>query len=134
MTSTEIVKRLRALALEIENANPFSGASAAQKPSQKVEPAAVGAADLTVVVGYWQVKDTATGKPMGKLGYTDEAGERIYLPCFDEKVPLAVDPLQKGETVELVTKPWRDTKAIVSIRRVQGAARPTGIVADEIPF
>lgn len=131
MKATEIVKRLRALALEIENASaPAAPAAEPQKPAEpEVAP------DLVVTVGFWNVQETKTGKTMGKLGYTDEAGERIYLPCFEEKVLLAVDPLQKGETVALRTKPWKDTKAIVSIARVpKSACAPAGICEDEIPF
>lgn len=131
MKATEIVKRLRALALEIENAAaPAAPAAEAPKPA---EPAATP--DLVVTVGFWNVQETKTGKPMGKLGYTDENGERIYLPCFEKEVLLAVDPLQKGEVVALQTKPWKDTRAIVSIARVpKSACAPAGICEDEIPF
>lgn len=134
METTEIVKRLRALALEIER-----GSAPAAAPTKPAEPAAAvqpqAAPDMVVTVGYWKVSETKTGKPMGKLGYTDGEGERVYLPCFDEKVLLAVDPLAKGETVALRTKPWQDTKAIVSIARVpKSACAPTGICEDEIPF
>lgn len=133
MTSTEIVKRLRALALEIDNANPFSGAPA-PKETRPAAPAAVpGERTVEVEVGYWKVAETKTGKPMGSLSPAGD-GERVYWKVFDEKILNAVDPLLKGERVRVTLKPWNDTHTVTAITRLDRQVAAKGIDADEIPF
>lgn len=135
MTASEIVKKLRALALEIDNANPFSGAPAPKETRPASAPVAVaGERTLECEVGYWKVADTKSGKPMGSLSPAGD-GERVYWKVFDEKLLNAVDPLMKGERLRVTLKPWNDTFTVTSITRLDrqvGASK--GIDADEIPF
>jgi hypothetical protein len=132
MTSTEIVKKLRALALEIDNANPFSGAPAPKET--RPAPAAVpGERVVEIEVGYWKIAETKTGKPMGSLSPAGD-GERVYWKVFDEKLLHSFDPLQRGERLRVTLKPWNDTFTVTAITRLDRQVAAKGIDADEIPF
>ena len=140
MTSIEIVKRLRALALEIETANPFAGAPApkearpARAPAAETRPASADSRVVEVEVGYWKVAESRSGKPMGSLSPAGD-GERVYWKVFDEKILMANDPLTKGDRVRVTLKPWNDTFVVERLERLdRQIAAHGGIDAGEIPF
>lgn len=132
MNLNDIAARLRAFADEIEGGSKAERKAIESVPSVIPRKPEAKGDTLEVVVGYWKVATTSSGKPMAKLGYTDDAGERVYLPCFEESVMMRVDPLIKGDAVTLTVKPWKDTRCIVNIVK---ASRPSsGISESEIPF
>jgi hypothetical protein len=128
MNSTEIVKKLRALALEIEG-HVAPAPKPVEKPAERPP-----SAQTEVTVGYWKVGETKNGKPYAKLGYT-ENGEDVYLWMWDEKLILASDPIARGQRVVINTIPWKDSRAIVALSKLgQPAAPKSGIQEEEIPF
>lgn len=112
------------------------------------EPAASGDPRLSFRDGwvrYWKVGTTKGGTPSGRLGLEWSKGTKDgdrenvleYFNCFDENLMHQVDPLNKGDRVQIHLKPWRDTFVISAIKVVSRAELKTVPAADfdgEIPF
>jgi hypothetical protein len=142
MNAESLVKKLRALALEIETgtAEPTTRPASAPAPERTLaqarhKAAPAGSQTVEVTVGYWQVKDTSQGKAMGSLSPAGD-GERVFWRVFDEKLILAVDPLQRGDRIRATITPWKDTYVVNAIERLGADPKVgnRGIDADEIPF
>jgi hypothetical protein len=95
-------------------------------------------------VRYWAVGTTKSGTPSARLGLEWSRGTKDgdresvleYFNCFDAGVMQSVDPLNKGDRVQVNLKPWKDTFVVVAIKVVSRAEVRTVPMADdvEIPF
>lgn len=136
MTSNEIARRLRALADEIDAANPFKARPADEKPvSQKPEtrPAQPAADEAEIEVTYYEVRTSANGNPFASVGHVVD-GERVFWKCFDADLLARVDPIRRGDRIRVRTQPWNETRKIVGIEKLGSAPPRKGIEASEIPF
>jgi hypothetical protein len=96
-------------------------------------------------VRFWEVGETKGGTPRGRLGIewtrAGKDGDREavleYFNCFDSGVMSSVDPLNKGDRVQINLKPWKDTWVVVAIKVVSRAELKTYATPSEdveIPF
>jgi hypothetical protein len=129
VTPNEIAKRLRALADEITMGQ---AARPAQVPSaESTESARPGA-----VVAFWDVKQSAKGTTYASL--KTKADERFL--CFEEALISRVDPLMRGDIVDIQLKKRKKSDGtidflIVGLSKAGGKAGPSRPVdEDEIPF
>jgi hypothetical protein len=94
-------------------------------------------------VCYWEVGTTKAGTPRARIGIEwNQAGnlQKEYWDWYDLKAAEAVDPLGKGDRVQIVLKPWKDKFIVNAITVVSRAdfkrvPFPTSVdESDEIPF
>ena len=97
-------------------------------------------------VCYWEVGTTKNGRPRARVGIewrrpTSGETEREYFDCYEMKAVEKVDPLNKGDRVQLTLKPWQDKFIVTGITVVQRSElRRVSVPAssieglDEIPF
>ena len=94
-------------------------------------------------VCYWEVGATKAGTPRARIGLEwNSSGELVkeYWDWYDLKAAEAVDPLNRGDRVQIVLKPWKDKHIVNGITVVSRADLkrvpfPTSVgEADEIPF
>lgn len=130
MTASEIAKRLRALADEIT-----MGAVAQQRPAQVPSAESTESARAGAIVAFWDVKQSAKGTTYASL--KTKSDERFL--CFDEAVIMRVDPLVRGDVVDIDLKKRKKSDGtvdfiIVGLRKAGGAPRAQPVMDDEIPF
>ena len=135
MKKSEIIARLRSIIADMEQPEQPVEALGASAPRQPKQPEGPDNWQRGLC-NFWRVKQTAKGTTMGSLGIKDAEG---FYKIFDEKLLLKFDPVQIGQELEYVLKPWNDTFTVQKMRFVGtvpvGASKAShGIDADEIPF
>ena len=135
MKKSEIIARLRSIIADMEQPEQPVEALGASAPRQPKQPEGPDNWQRGVC-NFWRVKQTAKATTMGSLGIKDAPG---FYKIFDEKLLLKFDPVQIGQELEYVLKPWNDTFTVQKMRLVGtvpvGASKAShGIDADEIPF
>ena len=145
MTSTEALAEIRAILSRLEASQKPSpvaqGQGAPVKPDAATADARLSFRDGTVC--YWEVGATKAGTPRARIGLEwNSSGELVkeYWDWYDLKAAEAVDPLNRGDRVQIVLKPWKDKHIVNGITVVSRADLkrvpfPTSVgEADEIPF
>ena len=145
MTSTEALAEIRAILSRLEaSQKPLpvaQGQGAPVKPDAATADARLSFRDGTVC--YWEVGATKAGTPRARIGLEwNSNGEAVkeYWDWYDLKAAEAVDPLNRGDRVQIVLKPWKDKHIVNGITVVSRADLkrvpfPTSVgEADEIPF
>ena len=145
MTSTEALAEIRAILSRLEASQKpapvAQGQGAPVKPDAATADARLSFRDGTVC--YWEVGTTKAGTPRARIGLEwSSSGEAVkeYWDWYDLKAAEAVDPLNRGDRVQIVLKPWKDKHIVNGITVVSRADLkrvpfPTSVgEADEIPF
>jgi hypothetical protein len=145
MTSTEALAEIRAILNRLEASQKPSPVSQGQGAPVKPD-AATGDSRLSFrdgTVCYWEVGTTKAGTPRARIGIEwNQAGnlQKEYWDWYDLKAAEAVDPLGKGDRVQIVLKPWKDKHIVNAITVVSRADLkrvpfPSSLAeSDEIPF
>lgn len=145
MTTTEALAEIRAILNRLEASQKpapvAQGQGAPVKPDAAAADGRLSFRDGTVC--YWEVGITKAGTPRARIGLEwNNAGEVVkeYWDWYDLKAAEAVDPLNRGDRVQIILKPWKDKHIVNGVTLVSRAELkrvpfPTSVTeADEIPF
>lgn len=145
MTTIEALAEIRAILSRLEASQKpapvAQGQGAPVKPDAATADGRLSFRDGTVC--YWEVGATKAGTPRARIGLEwNSSGEAVkeYWDWYDLKAAEAVDPLNRGDRVQIVLKPWKDKHIVNGITVVSRADLkrvpfPTSVgEADEIPF
>ena len=145
MTTIEALAEIRAILSRLEASQKpapvAQGQGAPVKPDAATADGRLSFRDGTVC--YWEVGATKLGTPRARIGLEwNNAGELVkeYWDWYDLKSAEAVDPLNRGDRVQIILKPWKDKHIVNGVTVVTRADLkrvpfPTSVTeTDEIPF